>query len=134
MFAFCATATGAPRRGSSEARRSAGRSRCSSVALLGGAAAPGAPLPRDIPAASEDGAAAPPTQGRPSTRAVSNAVGAQHEPVYSERGLSDLVMHLGQLLSHDLSHTTPIPHSGPRLLRNGRQVDLVFCAGVGESL
>ena len=71
----------------------------------------GSPLLRDIPAAYEDGASAPPTQGRPSTRAVSNAVGAQHEPVYSERGLSDLVMHLGQLLSHDLSHTTPIPHN-----------------------
>lgn len=46
---------------------------------------------------------------RPSARLISNEIFRQTKDVFSQRKLSDLTMHFGQLLSHDTDHTTTLP-------------------------
>lgn len=58
---------------------------------------------RMMPPEYSDGMGSPAGEGRPSARAVSNAVCAQDESILNDRGLSDWVWQWGQFLDHDLS-------------------------------
>ncbi|MFN3232875.1 MAG: peroxidase family protein [Alphaproteobacteria bacterium] len=60
------------------------------------------PLIRLFDADYEDGST-PPGDNRPSTRAVSNAVGEQLENTPSDKGLTALFWSWGQLLAHDIT-------------------------------
>ena len=68
------------------------------------------PLRRLAPAAYTDGIDSPSGASRPSTRVISNALFAQAngEDVYSREGLSELAVHFGQFLTHDIDFSTPL--------------------------
>jgi peroxidase len=59
-----------------------------------------------------DGLSAPNDLGRPSARAVSNAVHAQGGPIANSFGLSDLFWQWGQFLDHDIDQTPTNPSDG----------------------
>ena len=54
-----------------------------------------------------DGIKEPSGPNRPSARLISNELFAQDEDKPSKHGLSDFLVHFGQLLAHDTDHTTP---------------------------
>jgi hypothetical protein len=67
--------------------------------------AAGTPLRRHAPAAYADGVSALAGPGRPSARAVSNAVVSQPHSLLNTLGLSDYLWQWGQFLDHDLDLT-----------------------------
>ena len=78
-------------------------------------------LKRLVPAAYSDGVSAPSSPKRPSARLISNMLYARADEGIaaatsrpSPRGLSDMMVHWGQFIAHDLSHTTPQPNVVPR--------------------
>lgn len=88
------------------------------------------PFYRHFPASYEDGRSVPSGLHRPSARMLSNALFDRHRHEREDRRedhvddvdrdlsktsrLTELAMHFGQLLAHDLSHTTPQPNVSPR--------------------
>jgi hypothetical protein len=68
------------------------------------------PLRRVAPSAYADKIDSPSGASRPSTRVISNALFSQPtgENVYSKEGLSELHVHFGQFLTHDIDFSTPL--------------------------
>jgi hypothetical protein len=66
-----------------------------------------------------DGISSMDSAGVPSPRAVSNAVFAQSQPIYSRAGLSDYIWTWGQFLDHDLSLTPGNQESAPIAVPTG---------------
>jgi hypothetical protein len=68
------------------------------------------PLRRVAPSAYSDKIDSPSGASRPSTRVISNALFSQPtgENIYSRKGLSELHVHFGQFLTHDIDFSTPL--------------------------
>lgn len=67
---------------------------------------------RTAPQGYSDGISAMAGAGRPSARAVSNAISAQSESIVNNRNLTDMVYVFGQFLDHDITRT--IKRTGDR--------------------
>ena len=65
----------------------------------------GTDLLRSAPAAYGDGISTPAGSGRPSARAVSNAISSQSADATNNRHLSDMIYLFGQFLDHDIDLT-----------------------------
>jgi len=65
----------------------------------------GSMLRADVPHAYADGVSAPAGAGRPSARAISNAVCAQTEAIENAPGVSDIFWLWGQFIDHDVDLT-----------------------------
>lgn len=63
------------------------------------------PFVRVVPPAYSDGVSFPSGEDRPGARAISNAVNAQEELIYNDRGITDFLWQWGQWLDHDITHT-----------------------------
>ena len=80
------------------------------------------PLRREFPSSYSDKISSPAGLNRISARTISSEVFSAHSGGSSiksssneeKRKLSELASHFGQLLAHDLSHTTPQPNVSPR--------------------
>ncbi|MEM7697427.1 MAG: peroxidase family protein [Verrucomicrobiota bacterium] len=63
------------------------------------------PFIRVSPPAYEDGISHPSGPDRPNARAISNAVMAQDEDLFNDRGVTDFLWQWGQFLDHDITLT-----------------------------
>lgn len=66
------------------------------------------PLKRLSPPAYGDGIDSPAGSSRPSTRVISNELFHQADDVLNTVGLSELSVHFGQFLTHDIDFSTPL--------------------------
>ena len=80
------------------------------------------PLRREFPASYSDGISLPAGSNRVSARTISREIFSVHsggqglnkkKKKKKKKKLSELAAHFGQLLAHDLSHTTPQPNVSP---------------------
>lgn len=71
------------------------------------------PFIRLLPNGYADGSSAPNEVGRPSARAVSNALAAQSESIVNTRGATDYLWQWGQFIDHDIVETPTIDPAEP---------------------